>query len=86
MPDPRKAKRIATGAIIPKRQLAAVSGESISLPDPKQLVHLQLRRFAGCPICSLHLRSVAKRHNDIAEAGVRRARCVPLDGGGVSWP
>jgi hypothetical protein len=34
-------------------------------------VHLQFRRFAGCPICNLHLRSVIARHDEIAAAGIR---------------
>nr|WP_051777028.1 peroxiredoxin-like family protein [Kitasatospora phosalacinea] len=35
------------------------------------LTHLQFRRFAGCPICNLHLRSFAVRHPELREAGVR---------------
>ena len=52
-------------------ELLAVSGERIPVPDPNRLVHLQFRRFAGCPICNLHLRSVARRHDEIAAAGIR---------------
>jgi peroxiredoxin len=46
-----------------------LSGE-VAIPDPTRLVHLQLRRFAGCPICSLHLRSFARRHDEILAAGI----------------
>ncbi|HMZ13123.1 MAG TPA: AhpC/TSA family protein, partial [Mycobacterium sp.] len=35
-----------------------MDGASIRVPGPGRL-HLQFRRFAGCPICSLHLRSFA---------------------------
>nr|WP_285733441.1 peroxiredoxin-like family protein [Kitasatospora phosalacinea] len=35
------------------------------------LTHLQFRRFAGCPICNLHLRGFAVRHPQLREAGVR---------------
>jgi hypothetical protein len=35
------------------------------------MVHLQLRRFAGCPICNLHLHSFSDRHEEVAAAGVR---------------
>jgi hypothetical protein len=42
----------------------------LHIPD-EQLIHLQLRRFAGCPICSLHLRSVVERHDEIVAAGIR---------------
>lgn len=33
-------------------------------------VHLQFRRFAGCPVCNLHLRSFAKAHERLRDAGV----------------
>ncbi|HEY8524126.1 MAG TPA: peroxiredoxin-like family protein [Acidimicrobiales bacterium] len=56
---------------VPARQLEAVTGEPVTMPDPDHLVHLQFRRFAGCPVCNLHLRSVARRHEEIAAAGVR---------------
>ncbi len=52
-------------------ELLTVTGERIPVPDPNRLVHLQFRRFAGCPICNLHLRSVARRHDEIAAAGIR---------------
>jgi hypothetical protein len=57
--------------MITARALVTISGEAISIPDPERLVHLQLRRFAGCPICSLHLRSVVRRHEEILDAGIR---------------
>jgi len=53
------------------RELTAVSGEQVPVPDPGRLTHLQFRRFAGCPICNLHLRSVVQRHDEIAAAGIR---------------
>jgi len=53
------------------RELVTVAGESIPIPEPGKLVHLQLRRFAGCPICNLHLRSVVRRHDELVAAGVR---------------
>jgi hypothetical protein len=53
------------------RELTAVDGEVVSIPDPARLIHLQFRRFAGCPICNLHLRSVVQRHDEIVAAGIR---------------
>ncbi len=53
------------------RELTTVTGERIRVPDPERLVHLQFRRFAGCPICNLHLRSIAQRHDEITAAGIR---------------
>ncbi len=34
------------------------------------LTHLQFRRFAGCPVCNLHLRSFARRVNELKAAQV----------------
>lgn len=62
---------IGTGSVITARELTAVSGSAVPIPDPKSLVHLQLRRFAGCPICNVHLQSIVRRHDEIATAGVR---------------
>jgi peroxiredoxin len=62
---------IGTGSIITARELTGVSGDAVPIPDPDRLVHLQLRRFAGCPICNVHLQSIVRRHDEIANAGVR---------------
>lgn len=56
---------------VAERELLTVTGERIRVPDPEWLVHLQFRRFAGCPICNLHLRSIVQRHDEIAAAGIR---------------
>ena len=40
------------------------------IPDSQRLVHLQFRRYAGCPICNVHLRSMARHHDDIRAAGI----------------
>lgn len=53
------------------RTFEAVDGEQVPVPDPERLVHLQFRRFAGCPICHLHLRSFVRRHAEVQAAGVR---------------
>jgi peroxiredoxin len=52
-------------------ELVSVTGEQIHVPDPERLVHLQFRRFAGCPICNLHLQSIVRRHDEITAAGIR---------------
>ena len=52
MADPTSAHRLQPGATVSPHQFVAISGETVSVPDPGQLVHLELRRFAGCPICN----------------------------------
>ena len=62
---------VRPGDVLPSRELVAVSGERLPVPDEKRWVHLQRRRFAGCPICHLHLRAFVRRQEEIAAAGVR---------------
>ncbi|HSS23930.1 MAG TPA: peroxiredoxin-like family protein [Mycobacterium sp.] len=62
---------LGPGSLVTARELIGVSGEAIPIPDPGRLVHLQLRRFAGCPICNVHLQSIVRRHDEIANAGIR---------------
>jgi peroxiredoxin len=60
------------GDAFPALDLAAASGRLVTVPDPAgDDVHLQLRRFAGCPICNLHLRSIVARHDEIRSHGIR---------------
>lgn len=63
--------RIQVGDVVTPRELPTIAGPAVQVPDPAGLVHLQFRRYAGCPICTLHLRSFAARHGEIADAGVR---------------
>jgi hypothetical protein len=62
---------MTVGDVVVRRKLITVSGEPVVVPDPDQLVHLQFRRFAGCPICNMHLRSIMVRHSEITAAGIR---------------
>jgi peroxiredoxin len=59
-----------TGDKVDARTLTTIEGADVALPVADGLVHLQFRRFAGCPICSLHMREVARRHSEITSAGV----------------
>jgi AhpC/TSA antioxidant enzyme len=57
-------------ATVSARTLVTVSGGNVPVPHPDHLIHLQFRRFAGCPVCNLHLRSIVNRRADIEAAGV----------------
>ena len=63
--------RLSPGDTITARVLTTIRAQAVPVPDPERLTHLQFRRYAGCPICNLHLRSVARRHDDIRAAGIR---------------
>jgi peroxiredoxin len=65
------ANRFGPGDIIAPRELTTIRSERIRVPARDGLTHLQFRRYAGCPICNLHLRSVARRHDEIVAAGIR---------------
>ncbi|MGH2968080.1 MAG: peroxiredoxin-like family protein [Solirubrobacteraceae bacterium] len=63
--------RFVAGDRVPEHSLDGISGEAVRIPDPNGTVHLQFRRFAGCPYCNLHLRSIATRYDEIRAACVR---------------
>src|SRR6266487_571241 len=67
----RAGRRLVSGQVIAASQLTTAAGAPVVVPDPDRLIHLQFRRFAGCPLCNLHLRSIVRRHDEIAAAGVR---------------
>jgi peroxiredoxin len=67
----RSPQQYVPGAQITGLALAAISGERVAVPDGRRLTHLQLRRFASCPICDLHLSSFKRRHDEIEQANIR---------------
>jgi hypothetical protein len=63
--------KIEVGVAVTTHELFDIHDKPVRIPDPERLVHLQFRRFAGCPICNLHMRSISRRHDEIVAAGVR---------------
>jgi len=57
--------------MIATRELTDVHGKPVAIPQHDALIHLQFRRFAGCPVCNLHLRSFVQRHAELEAAGIR---------------
>ncbi|GAB7146408.1 peroxiredoxin-like family protein [Mycobacterium riyadhense] len=62
--------RLSPGATVPGRRLQDISGQAVDVPAGTGRTHLQFRRFASCPICHLHLRSFANRHEEVADSGI----------------
>jgi peroxiredoxin len=62
---------VKVGSHLNYRELVTIHGEPAQIPEHDGLVHLQFRRYAGCPICNLHLRSITERHQEILAAGIR---------------
>jgi len=63
--------KIEVGDVVTSRELSDIHDATVLVPDPARMVHLQFRRFAGCPICNLHMRSISQRHDEIVAAGIR---------------
>jgi hypothetical protein len=63
--------KLRPGAVISARELITIGSMRIRLPDPTGVVHLQFRRYAGCPFCDLHLRSIVRRHQELVATGIR---------------
>ncbi len=64
--------RVAKGDRLEPFTLESLAHGEVRVPDGEgRFVHLQFRRFAGCPICNLHLRSFAGRVGELEAAGVR---------------
>lgn len=61
---------IHSGDTFPTHEFETMRDETVTVPDGERLTHLQLRRFAGCPVCNLHLHSVIQRKDEIAGAGI----------------
>ena len=66
------SEKVRVGGAVPPLEITASTGEPVTIPDPQgEFVHLQFRRFAGCPICNLHLRSIVRRYDEIRSHGIR---------------
>src|SRR5712672_3020467 len=59
------------GDIVRRHDLTTIHERPVRLPDAERLVHLQFRRYAGCPACHVHLTTIDRRHEEILTAGVR---------------
>lgn len=63
--------RLAAGDIAPAIDATSIRGDRVRIADPDgRLVHLQFRRFAGCPICNLHLRKLAAHADELRAKGI----------------
>ena len=69
MNAPVAPARLQPGHVLAPFELQTLSHGSLKVPT-SGLLHLQFRRFAGCPICNLHLRTMAKQMPRLTAAGV----------------
>jgi len=58
------------GDFVSPRKIESVASGTVPLPHPNRLTHLQFRRFAGCPICHLHLQTFIRRWSELEEGEI----------------
>lgn len=61
---------ISIGDKLPFTYLTTITNERVNLIKTPGLVHIQFRRFSGCPICNLHLRQFSRKLDDLTQLGV----------------
>lgn len=69
MTHPTPGSGLSIGSVLQPFRVETLTQGTLELPGPG-LYHLQFRRFAGCPICSVHLRSFARDWPRLQAAGV----------------
>jgi peroxiredoxin len=65
-------KKLKAGEKFPALSLNNIHGAPVEIPDlGGRWTHLQFRRFAGCPVCNLHLQPFIKCHGELERGGIR---------------
>jgi len=64
-------KKISVGDVIERRDIETIQSGRIQIPHLAQLTHLQFRRFAGCPMCNLHIHSFVQRNDELLTRGIQ---------------
>ena len=62
--------RVVPGQVLAPFTVSSLSHGEVPVPGPK-LTHLQFHRFAGCPICNLHVHRFVARASEVSAAGVQ---------------
>lgn len=59
------------GDFIGPLAVQSIRDDRVEIPHTIRLTHLQFRRFAGCPMCNLHIQSFIHRYDDILANGIQ---------------
>lgn len=62
--------RRSVGERLSPFQLSTLAHGTVTVPEPHH-IHLQFRRFAGCPVCNLHMHRFAQGYDRLERAGIR---------------
>jgi peroxiredoxin len=64
--------KLKAGTQIQRMQLNNIKDETVDIPNNKgKYVHIQFRRFSGCPVCNLHLQEFIKRKSELDQANIQ---------------
>src|SRR5438105_2580578 len=67
----QNSRQLHAGDVFPPTTLKNIHDIDVAIPNSNtKWTHLQFRRFAGCPICNLHLHSFVERNAEIQAAGI----------------
>ena len=58
------------GQKLPLESIKTIMNKDIALAHGSGLIHIQMRRFSGCPLCNVHLVLLAERMTEIAAKGI----------------
>ena len=50
-------------------KLVSIKAEQVTIPNNK-FVHIQFRRFSGCPVCNFHLQTFIRRKRELDNANI----------------
>jgi peroxiredoxin len=73
----RGGRRLSPGDRLDPLSLLTIAGNRLLVPNGEDLIHVHLLRFAGCPVCTLHVHAFTGRHGEIERAGVRTVLVYP---------
>jgi peroxiredoxin len=62
--------RYAQGDLVRLEDFTTIDGVTMTAPAIGELIHIQFRRFAGCPVCNLHLRGFVQRRVELEDSGI----------------
>lgn len=50
---------------------ADIDGKAVDIPDQQHFIHLQFRRFSGCPICNIHMGQLTARADELRHSNIK---------------
>ena len=64
-------KKISAGDMVKRHEIESIQSGRIQIPHPTRLTHIQFRRFAGCPMCNLHIHNFVQRNDELVSIGIQ---------------